>query len=945
MSKYFSSFLCIVFSALSLHTQAQHTLQPVIAGPSDIHNTPVGSNISVRCQLLDETGQEVFRANDNDTSVASLLELSINRQPRNGFNGSINGASAQGIVQEAGVYVFSCRSQNNRALPSFNSKVASMAARSLPIAATSFLMQSLKSDIPRTKYEKNEQFRLSLKSFATAGKNTSIKPSNIQVIFREGHQAQCQGNAPLANRHFHQKKHIDWSQESGHVYHFKPKKTGNYTIIASQLAQADGSAICDAIPLQIIEDANEPVVTIKTPKKAQLKTARDLMRISGEIIETGSGIEKVIVSNGHWTEEARVFNDRTRNGRFKFFSDLPYEQGLSIITVKAIDKSGKVGVDTKVVSAGKRLSPIITSERNSTYLGNNELQLALGRSLLLDNQGAIDSLEEVIDIAPPLLEAVGYGINLPSTAVADSWWGDVVPGIFSFSMTVDFTGNVKPGKLRYSITPKTERMELNIFAPLKGNINIDPAIGFDGTAKIDGGVKLVLPLQFTDIGGLSAVLKLDEVRVEDRLRLAIDSAGADRISTEMTSRILDMVESQFHDFVIDTFKCKRANGRLRRCQAEHPLAAHNVTDGLPHEIRLHIDQWSPFKERFDLDLPIPYLKNAPLNLGIGLNWDIWNISNNRIDLHFSTLFRAKNVNPDSPFKGFISSHSGDRTPQENIATALDLKRLFGTGNRDVQGGIHINAINELLAQAWAADELNVDLKLVDLLSMANFFSSAGDELKARIALDNARFKATFLAPPRLTFYDGAPELYAEIGPLKVELDFTESYDSKLVFEGGLITKVDITANNKKNGIKLSLSNPTGCTPNTVQFMNCKGHYYLGLKERVGLTEFSKRPSLINEASMKELLTTLQIMNSNGNYKSYSQLNTVYNALFSLPVAAILKEPFNIELPEVPIPSFEFGNLKLAPLTFSKVNIPQRATGGSLSRGWIAFEFDLGEKQP
>ncbi len=68
------ALLSITFLAAANLVQAQHTLQPVIAGPADIHNTPVGSNISIRCQLVDENGREIFRVTNNNTPVASLLE-------------------------------------------------------------------------------------------------------------------------------------------------------------------------------------------------------------------------------------------------------------------------------------------------------------------------------------------------------------------------------------------------------------------------------------------------------------------------------------------------------------------------------------------------------------------------------------------------------------------------------------------------------------------------------------------------------------------------------------------------------------------------------------------------------------------------------------------------------------------------------------------------------
>lgn len=904
---------------------------PLIAGVDDTNNVPLGSEIALRCAVVGDGGAELQTLPDG-RSVSSLgLTLRLDRGPQGGFAGTLGQASARGTVEIIGLYVFRCDAGPNVDVSNLGNRPGVAAVRAPGIQTTRVQLLRSTVDIPDDSFEVGESLRVSALALDSGGE--PIRIDAPQVTIRTG-RVDCGSESPLAFRDFRTGPRQPWTPGLGHVAEFIPQRLGTYSFIVSQ-SSGQGLNICDALPVTIEADARPPEVSIRLPAGPQVDVDIELIRVEGSISKTPDRLREVIVSNGHWSEEPRLFPVQGES-RTRYFSDLPFEPGLNLITVTATDVGGNTRRAVRAVVAGSTFTnvPTFTDEG---FQGRRELWLEIGRSLVIDTSPPIDSLSELAERLDPLLELAGREFSFETESVDEQTAVDVLPGIFTFLIAVDVRGEVTPGRLDFGLVPRAERLDLVIRAPLRGDLVLSPAIGRDREVDVGGAVELVLPLQMTTIGGVQVKFALDEVRVEDRLRLRVVPADEDA-ADQVRGQILDRVEVQARDALAMLFGCE--DGVCT--PPEPPLTSLPTGGGQLLEGGVLI-AGGERDHHFDSEFADPLNSDRSLQTRIGLLFDSLEVLGSRIQAMISPSFRTSvpDVTPPSSL-GRLVDLGRPRNGSVRDIGQPDLRAWFGSGNRDIQGAVHLQALNELLAQLWASDVFQMDRNLVDVLSAAGFFPDPTDEGLARFALGDARLRVSLHAPPRLAYYDGASGLFAEIGPVRVEIDLTVPYESRIVLEGGLTTTVGLSATPDGRSLRISVTDPTGCAPNGTLFMNCDGHFEIGVVEREGLTGLMPAP--LGERARDEVLARLGAKTSaDGRFRSDHEFDLFWRDQMAAAVNGLLSGGLpEVDLPEITVPGLlePFG---LRSLEFSSLRFHPRANGGRIAEGWIAFELNLGAK--
>lgn len=935
--------LCLAL--LATPAVAEWRIEAIIAGVSDPNNAFIGDSFGGRCRVVDDTGTERTFLEDG-TAVSELsLAMSLERGEPAGVEVTFSDGAVSGELKKAGLYVFRCRPGDEALAQGLQNRPGVIVARSPRIEAASIYL-SLDDGVPGTHFEIGDVIRLNAFAYRDSKKQNPLEPVNIQVLLRRGALG-CGGQGPLAFDDFRSRGSADWTPEAGSVRLWEARRRATYTVIVNQ-ADGSGPTTCTALSFTVQEDAHEPLVQITTPAERQIRLSRLTMRISGTIRETGSGIDRVLVSNGNWTEEVRLF-DTNRPGEFRFFSDLPYEPGLSLITVEARDRSGRVGRAARGVYAGHRYRPFGKDDR--TFQGNREIRLRIGRRLLFDTQGAVDSLHEVVSAIPRLIR---LGDPLPAAFVDEPLDQSVFQDVRNFfKPDLQATGAIVPGAFEFLVLPRDRALDFEVRVPITGRIKM-VCEGFvlgweralcalagepDGEfqVRIGGSVSIVIPITPTPIGGLSLAVDLEQVRVVSRLAISngLDSA---KINNGFRDRIVEKVESALDEFLRETFGCPKADEPRRDCRPERPFYVDFETPpGNPRNVGVLLNEGER-EYQGSTSLPRP-VGDGEFKVFLATLIDRFEMRNGRLQLFLSPNLRTLKNTPPTGLGSLLDL--GWLTEEGTRPGEVDLLRLYGSGNSDLDGAIHLNFINEVLGEIWAAGLLAYEEDLFQVLDGSGFFAdaSAAAQLKAAVALQGARLKVDLLAPPRLTAYSAAGGLFLEAGAVRIEFDLMTGYDSRLVFEAGLIAEVSLSANANGNSLVLGLSNPTACRPNGVVFLNCRGQYLFGLVERKGLHEWTRRPDLVDGDGIGEFLQALGILDGQGRYRSRSQLENHYRGVLTPIVVGLLKR-YEVALPEVPAPEFTLGAFELRPLKFRGLKIHDRARGGRRSRGWIAFEVNL-----
>ena len=958
-------FVTALTSPQRAEAQTTWRLKPIFPGVDDPNNVPVGNPIDIRCAFTDGVSGG-RNTHPNGTTLAAVdPELILDRQPNNGFNGSFNGISARGHLTEPGLYVFRCAAGNQQALGAIDNSRPGVAVGRAPQLgrATAELVSSATGTLI-TEIEAGSEFDIRAKAFSTTLPERVIKPSNRQILFRPGN-ASCNSGGGNANGNFSFGTDRPWTEANGHVRRFTAKTPGSFTAIVSQLDGAGGSK-CAALPLRVRADLNPPKIRLIDPKEThQMNTGRDTMRISGVASDTGSGITKVVVSNGHWSEDARLF-DGNRPGEKRFFADLPFARGLNLITVTAEDGANRKSRYFESLYAGSQFVGVT----GSGYQGNREVRLQLGRDLIDNQKPGLDSFGEIADLIPTIITLIGGLDALAPVDVNREIDSNFVRDVRNL-IVPDFTatGTIIPGQLSFSLRTRPmntavrgDAFDLRLRIPVTGRIRMTCdgvslgwerlicAVGGSSSGNFDvsisGSITASIPIQTTTIGGLSAWIVPEDITISDNLSISNGLNNNGTINNNFRSEIVDNVKNGILSGIWPVFGCpSEASPAGTRCTPELPLTTMKMagSDARPQFVGFMINEGN---SEFEGGLSLPGLppRGATISAEFGALIDTLEVQKSRLDVDVSPRLRAQTRPSADGFLGAMIDPGMTQKVQTRQLEDPKLSALFGSGNRDVQGVIHRNILNEALASYWASGALKYRENLFTVLDNAGFFGTNNvTKSLAQSAFVNAYLDVEFGAPPRLTTYDGAPDLYAEIGDARLTFDLNQDFNSEMVFEAALITRLSLGSADDK--ITIGLSDPTGCTPDGRRFLNCKGRFEIGLRSVKGFTDNDPRSQAFQADALYNGLLTAMGLRTNDTASTHEEIENFYEDALSGAVSNITKTPFEFALPDIPVPSFSLGALNLAPIKISKFNFHRRAKGGRFSDGWIGFTFDLEARPP
>lgn len=953
-----SFFLLTILTAFLKTSHAQQaTIEVIVAGVDNPNEVEVNDTVSLRCRIVDENGDELNALSTGESTNELNLSLELDRGPENGFGGNIQGASAQGKVIKSGLYVFRCRAANQDLAQGLGNSPGVVNVSAASIQEVAINLRPAGNYRPGNTFEVDEKIRLQYKAFSDNDQQDLVRPSNSQILIREGYTT-CDGNEEIVMDEFRTASSEDWSAEFGHVKRYVPKQTGKYTFVVNQ---ADGSGLtkCDSAHFEVVSDARPPQVNIETPSEHFIHWEEETFPIRGTIIETGTENPEdlqVTVSNGHWSSDARVSDLPEDENEYFFNASLPWVPGLQIIEVTATDAAGIVGRDFFTAYAGNTHEGI-AQEDPINARAYHSVVVQPGRDLVRNTQGPIDSFNEVIELAPLLLKAHG-GVENPGHTYIDRYVNNPIRAGLKYAIVPDFESNgvIIPGDPEYKLFNQGDILQLAIRVPMDGSVNMDCQVLIpsaitcnDGEVNVSVGgyVDVTMDFEPTIAGGLGFETSLlNNPKIADYLAISND-ARIDRVNNSINDNfrdnIISNIKEKVDELILSLWNCLDEDGNERsQCLPDAPFEGDSPESDpawvrlfggeRTHNFSFEMDHPSPEVEQMDVTLPFTVAR-----LGM---------ANSRIDMTLSlgTFFQPISEGLGNP--RLLLDYGGleeDNVPIERP----DILSLFGSGDHDIQGAVHLNTLNKTVAQLWASELQEIELPLERLIDN-EVHSTVVSEI-----LPNASIDIRLKAPPRVTYYDGAMQPYLEIGTMEIELDLEEDLNSKLLLEAGLKSELSIEEKTDGEGIKVSFEDPVGCQPNGRSFMNCKGRFDLGITKREGFNAPNLRQSLeqrISEAAISDFIDSDEILNTalatfgivddQGNERSEMELKEHYHDIIGSIVSDTLSENFALNVPNIPLPEIDFGEFQVAPLDITNINIHNRANGGRLSSGWIGFEFDL-----
>lgn len=941
----------VLLGVQTVHAQDQPILTVAIAGVDDPNNVPLGSEITVRCTLRGPAGEELFMLPDGRPVADLDWAVTLQRGPAPVFvdgngNSVATAPSARGRLEQIGLYVFACIPADAADAAGLTQRPGVAVARAPEIATTRVLALRDDVDRPAGMFELGRPLRIVAAAFAEDAESPIALDAPQILVYRGRVSCDAVSLTPLGFEAFSIEDTAQWVRGTGHVAVYRPRQTGVFTFRVS-LSGGQGATRCDAVTVEIAEEAIAPEISISFPPEGQLQWDQPVVPIEGSISKASERLRDVQVSNGHWSVAARL-SDQDGQDRTRFFSDLPFAPGLNLITVTATDTGGNSRRAVRAVVIGRDYNSVHPFD-DDAIMGRRELRLQAGRSLLVDARQPIDSLLELLQRAPALLDLAGYDLELGTEAVEETAVSDILPDPFTFTITSDVTGSVSPGRVSFGLDPRSDRLDVIVRAPLTGEIEVDTPVLSDSSVRIGGAVEVILPMRLTTAGGFSVVLTTDEIRVVDRLQLDIQSPSEDDVDAAVRPRILKTVEEKVKVLLTEIVGCTRHDDDPLSCRLdqvpEPPLRAIDTGGDL---IEIGVELGGNWQD-FGFSLPDPVNADRVLEGRIVLNVGNAGIANSRIDTTLSPSLRLRGSESDGAVEaapnflgGLLDLDIGatlDGTTRD--LSDPDLLRVFGSGNRDLQGVIHLNLLNQVAAELFAAGVFQADLNLAETIAAADFFDTEMETAKAAIALIGSRLRLRLLAPPRLTHYGEAGGLFIESGPVEVEFDMTDRYDSKIVLRGGVIARANLASAQGGRAVQIALANPTGCSPSGTRFMECDGHFEIAVTQRTGLTNTGPTPSGLEPEQFQELLTGLGALTSDGQHRSDHEFDLFWRDLIAGLVGNILSDGFVVAPPAIPVPRVSLGDFQLRPLQVSGIGFHDRTDGDAGAGGWLAFEFDLG----
>ncbi|MGB0694762.1 MAG: hypothetical protein ACPGOY_03885 [Rhodospirillaceae bacterium] len=937
------------------------TIQPHVSGTEDLSNTATGTEVQIVCRATDILGNTVrLRGSPILGGPQPRLVLEIDHQPRNGFDGAITGAKAQGTLTRNGHYTFRCRVQGGPLLTPTRNKTTTIVARTPSIAGIRNTLTSVRTGQEQAAFEVNEVIQIQMRAYERANRvGALIRPSTTQLVLRQG-RVGCYQGGTNASPQFRNRQSEAWTAEDGVIKRITPTRAGTYTAIMVQSA-GQGTANCEAKTFRVVADHYPPTAEITTPNRDhQMVWNRRLLPIRGTAFDSGSGIRTVRVSNGHWSENARLLPGENP-GEVRFFADLPSVAGLQILQVTAIDRDGKEGRAMESLYVGRRFLGLKTRADQQLFMGRDEVRLMLGRDFIRNQEPGIDSVDEILKVAPELLSENNLFSGLDPVDISediDSSIGDGIGNLFVPDFEV--RGSITPGEISLSAFSRNDRIDLHVTVPIGGRATMkcdgifwEPLLCltqgvFTGrfSVNISGDVTAIIPVSTSVTGGWHLLLHQSDIRMQQSLRVrnGLDNNG--EINSQFRTKIVEEVESTIRSALLELAGCgERDPITGLTCNPERPfLTSPQNPQAEPDAVGLYLNDGERVMD-FEYDTPSLTDAEAP-KLVFDLLLNEFRQKNG--DFHIQVSPNAKHIDGQIPpgVYGYLieeGTFTDQRVPRVQTP---NIRRWFGAGLQDNALLVHHSYINEFLAHYWLAGGMRIERPLFDVLEDAGQLPEDRTALLgARNAMQNAKLIVDLGAPPRVTNYDGAPDLYGEVGDIKIIIDFSEDFESQLIFEAALVTKLSLGVTEDRDGFQIDLTNPLGCVPSQRRQMNCGGRFELSLKEVVGFGPNSPRLPLFRaEEYWIQLLDSLNLTTEDGTPLPATETEDKYKESFGAAIASFLNEPVTFPIPALPVEAFANEELPLDNLGVEDLRFHRQANGSGLADGWIGLSFALGIKE-
>jgi hypothetical protein len=686
----------------------------------------------------------------------------------------------------------------------------------------------------------------------------------------------------------------------------------------------------------------------------------DLLRVSGDVTDTGSGVASVRVSNGHWSEDARLFDTDDEN-TVRFFSDLPFARGLQIITVTATDESGRSARIMESLYVGEHFTSIRTDQSSAEAFDAVEMiNFRVGRSLLRNTEPGLDSLSEVAALTPEVLSLFEDPDFLEPALIdqeIDQSFLEDVRNIIKPDLKA--RGTIVPGRLDVSITNGREEtwlgdtLSLRVGIPLSGSILMQcdgVSFGWERTlcafggassgefdVDIGGRVVVTLPVQSTVTGGLAFYGLPNSLDVRDALRVSNGLNNNQDINNEFRKQITSEIEQKVLSAIWALAECPEDPDERIDCTPSEPFVV--IPDGgdrgRPNMVGVAPDGGNTL---FDVPVSLPAAFGEGSLPGMSGLWlRRFMIDNGRLHTKITANLRLEDAQRHEGVIGGLLDFGAVTPGQDRFPDPIEFNPAFGSGTHDVQAFLHRNVINEALAQYWATGALDYSSGLADAIEAAGALSAVERALLGQ-AVPNATLSVRMKSPPRLAAYSGAQGLFAEVGDVSILLDMTDDLEGLLEFEAALITRLDLDG--QGDAVQLTFSDPTGCTPSSSVFMACDGRFEVGLRQVQGFGPDTPRPDAFqNDTLFTGLMEGLGVWD-NGERVGDAEIEAFYGDVFAGAFSSFVAEPLELALPTIPLPSLDLGRLQVAPLALTNLELHSRYDGGPVSDGWIGFELDI-----